>query len=249
MLEFLNTDGTQIIPTESVQVGGDRKIIPEGTKLLCRINGVTINPESKFNYIHIGVDTTVIQEGEYKGIEKDHKLHVNGRKIREDEENIPKAEAASARKKSKDQVILLTYDKLSRGEIKDNHNRGVDVMDVGILNRALAGLDFTATFGTFPQAVQEQNTSGNWVDTYDELGKKVTRDVNFISGVENKSVALALIAEDANINQQAQNQPNAPQIDPVNLQPSTPSLPQQQQAVQQPQASQPSIAGGGDIPF
>lgn len=244
MLDFLEDDGTVMVPQESVSTSVETRLVPEQTKLLSRINGVTIEPAGQYNLEYIAVDTVVMQAGAWKGVEVIHKLQVNGLKIDDDETNISKAQAASVRKAKAAKKTLLVYDALAKGEIYNAAIAKQDVMDAGLLNRALAGADFTATYDVWEQEIKFRNDAGNLENAMNDDGTKKMRRGNYIGGVQNKSVAQELIkqeAEDLRIMKQAQNQPNAPVPDAVNLQPAT-QAPTAQQPAQQPVSSD-------DVPF
>jgi hypothetical protein len=190
---FTDSTGAALAQSKEVEVSTVQKIIPDGTTLEVTVIGVEIAPEDNYgNHEHIVVSTVVTAQGEYRGIECNHKLHINDSKD-------SKADKAKA--------MLLAYDSNIKGHLFKAANEGKNIIDQGILNRALNGGVVSATFAEWAMPIQYRDESGVLKDALNDDGTAKERKGNWIKKI---SPRPSTSGADAAIVKQATNQPAAP---------------------------------------
>ena len=182
---FKTTDGEELEASTEAVAGGLQPLIPVGTKLLCAIASVEVEPEDDYgNNEHVVIMLHVTERGEYKDFTVNHKLHVNDDK---------------AKKADKARETLLAYDANCKGELLKKAKAGQNIMDAATLSLALNGGEVTAEFDVWEMKRQERE---NNKFVFDDNGDPVmvTRTGNWVRGIYP-------VTKDNNIEEQAEIQP------------------------------------------
>lgn len=153
---FTASTGELMEPTDEVTVGGFQPIMPAGTRVLCNIAGIEIEPADDYgNNEHIVIELHIVERGEFYDFTNNHKLHINDNK---------------STKRDKARNMLLSYDKKCRGELLQLAQQGKNIIDQNVLSRALNGGQVLAEFDVWDRDIKDGDNKiigtepgGNWV--------------------------------------------------------------------------------------
>ena len=158
---FTKSTGETVEATDSYEVSGIHKTIPEGTELECTIASAYWSPEDSFNAKHIKIALEVTQRGEYQGNTVADKIKIFD----------PSPATAD-----KALVKLATYDKFAGGMLEKADSQGKQIEDNdALIERSLVGTELIATFATFELPLRDGETEArtiNWVRGIKQKQKK-----------------------------------------------------------------------------
>ena len=182
---FKTTEGKELEPSTEAVAGGLPPLIPVGTKLLCAIASVEVEPEDDYgNNEHVVIMLHVTERGEYKDFTVNHKLHVNDDK---------------AKKADKARETLLAYDANCKGELLKKARAGQNIMDAATLSLALNGGEVMTEFDVWEMERQERDKNNKPVFDDDGEPVMVKFSGNWVRGIYP-------ITKDNNIEEQAKTQ-------------------------------------------
>ena len=182
---FKTTDGEELEASTEAVAGGLQPLIPVGTKLLCAIASVEVEPEDDYgNNEHVVIMLHVTERGEYKDFTVNHKLHVNDDK---------------AKKADKARETLLAYDANCKGELLKKARAGQNIMDAATLSLALNGGEVMTEFDVWEMERQERDKNNKPVFDDDGEPVMVKFSGNWVRGIYP-------ITKDNNIEEQAKTQ-------------------------------------------
>jgi len=168
---FTLSDGTELEAINSFENGGIQPIIPEGTQLLCNIVNVEWAEADQRNEEHVVISLYVVQAGQYKNFQVDHKLHVKD---------------LSDKKRDKAIQMLMAYDTNCKSFLQKADKAGKE-LDDSILKKGLVGGEVVATFAVWESEGTDGKTrSGNWVRAIGPVSKQTQKQNQEIQQKANK---------------------------------------------------------------
>ena len=178
---FTLSDGTELEAINSFENGGIQPIIPEGTQLLCNIVNVEWAEADQRNEEHVVISLYVVQAGQYKNFQVDHKLHVKD---------------LSDKKRDKAIQMLMAYDTNCKSFLQKADKAGKE-LDDSILKKGLVGGEVVATFAIYPrndkatgEPMKDESGNiipgGNWVRAIGPVSKQTQKQNQEIQQKANK---------------------------------------------------------------